>query len=87
MSYSYDLENWTYNGKTPSGENVCAVRDGNSYLIFHSPPNGIGVMRTRDLVNFEDEGELITLGQSKWEWARGRITAGFVLDLKNDPDY
>ena len=44
-------------------------------------------MRTRDLVNFEDEGELITLGQSKWEWARGRITAGFVLDLKNDPDY
>lgn len=87
MSYSYDLENWTYHGKTPCGENVCAIRDGNSYVIFHSPPNGIGVLRTKDLVNFSDDGELITLGQSDWDWAKGRITAGFVLDLKNAPEY
>lgn len=87
MSYSYDLENWTYYGKTPCGENVCAIRDGNSYMIFHSPPNGIGILKTEDLTNFREEGELITLGQDKWEWAKGRITAGFVLDLKNNPEY
>ena len=87
MSYSYDLENWTYHGKTPCGENVCALRDGDSYLIFHSPPNGIGTLRTKDLTSFSEEGELITLGQSNWEWAKGRITAGFVLDLKNDPEF
>ena len=87
MSYSYDLENWTYHGKTPCGENVCALRDGDSYMIFHSPPNGIGVLRTEDLLNFREEGELITLGQEKWDWARGRLTAGFVLDLRNEPEY
>ncbi len=87
MSFSYDLENWTYHGKTPCGENVCTVKDGDSYMIFHSPPNGIGVLRTQDLAHFESEGELITLGQSNWDWAKGRITAGFVLDLKNDPEY
>ena len=87
MSYSYDLENWTYHGKTPCGENVCALRDGDSYLIFHSPPNGIGVLRSENLTDFRAEGELITLGQTSWDWARGRITAGFVLDLKDNPDY
>ena len=87
MSYSYDLEDWTYHGKTPCGENVCALRDGDSYLIFHSPPNGIGVLRSENLTDFRAEGELITLGQTSWDWARGRITAGFVLDLKDNPDY
>lgn len=87
MSYSYDLESWTYHGKTPCGENVCALRGGDSYLIFHSPPNGIGILRSENLTDFSDEGELITLGQSGWDWARGRITAGFVLDLKAHPDY
>ena len=27
---------------------------------------------------------VLTLGQKDWPWARGRITAGFVLDLTQD---
>ncbi len=87
MSYSYDLKNWTYHGKTASGENVCALKKDGEYLIFHSPQNGIGMLRTKDLVNFETFGEIITLGQEDWDWAKGRLSAGFVLDLKNDPNY
>ena len=87
MSYSYDLENWTFHTKTSSGENVCVIDKDGEYLIFHSPHNGIGVMKTKDFVTFENFGELITLGQDSWEWAKGRLTAGFVLDLKNDPEY
>ena len=70
MSYSYDLKNWTYHGRTASGENVCALKDKDSYLIFHSPANGIGMLRTKDFVEFETFSEIITLGQENWEWAR-----------------
>ena len=87
MSYSYDLKSWTFHGKTASGENVCVLKKDGKYLIFHSPPNGIGVIQTKDFAHFEPFGELITLGQNDWEWAKGRLTAGFVLDLKNDPNY
>ncbi len=87
MSYSYDLENWTFYGKTSSGENVCVIDKDGEYLIFHSPHNGIGVMKTKDFNSFENFCELITLGQDSWEWAKGRLTAGFVLDLKDDPEY
>ena len=27
----------------------------------------------------------LTLGQRQWPWAQGRITAGHVLDLRNEP--
>ena len=27
----------------------------------------------------------MTLGQENWPWARGRLTAGFVLDLRSGP--
>ena len=55
------------------------------YLIFHSPENGIGVLRTADFMSFRDGGERITLGQKRWPWAQGRLTAGFVLDLTKEP--
>jgi len=87
MSYSYDMKNWTYHGKTECGENVCVLYDNDSYLIFHSPKNGIGMLRTKDFVSFEKAGDLITLGQENWDWAKGRITAGFVLDVKKHPEY
>ncbi len=87
MSYSYDLENWVYHGKTESGENVCVIEKNGEYLIFHSPKNGIAAMKTRDFVSFEPFGELITLGQSSWDWAKGRLTAGFVLDLTKDENF
>ena len=85
MSYSYDLENWTFHGHTACGENVCVLPGDGGYTIFHSPQNGIGVLHTKDFVHFTAEEELITLGQKDWDWAKGRLTAGFVLDLRNDP--
>jgi hypothetical protein len=61
--------------------------------MFHSPKNGIGMKRSMDLKNWRDVGGsttkedtgLITLGQKDWPWASQRLTAGFVLDLRNDP--
>ena len=83
-SWSHDLVNWTFQGRTASGENVCVLIDQNEYLLFHSPENGIGVKRSADLQQWRDAGELITLGQSGWPWAERRITAGVVLDLRGE---
>jgi len=93
MSYSYDLKTWTYFNRIEAGENVCVLVDGDEYLMFHSPKNGVGMKRSRDLKNWQDVGGAtpkdatgsITLGQKDWPWASQRLTAGFVLDLRNDP--
>ena len=45
------------------------------------------MLKTYDMVHFEPCGGLITLGQEKWPWAQGRITAGFVLDMTNHPEF
>lgn len=63
MSYSYDLANWTYFGKTESGENICVLVANKEYILFHSPKNGIAIKRSPDLKNWKDWGHLITLGQ------------------------
>lgn len=84
MSWSRDLRRWTYFGRADAGENVCILVEGNEYVLFHSPQNGIGVKRSQDLQHWRDCG-LITLGQTEWPWARGRLTAGFVLDLRREP--
>jgi hypothetical protein len=85
MSWSHDLETWTYFGSARSGENVCVLREGDEYLLFHSPANGIGLKRSRDLIHWEDRG-LLDLPQAQWPWAGGRLTAGFVLDMRAHPD-
>lgn len=86
LSYTHDMENWTYVGNIESGENVCIIPDGDDHLLYHSPPNGIGVKRSSgDLTTWEDEG-LLTLGQDDWSWSQGRISAGQVLDLRDDPE-
>ena len=84
MSYSYDLKNWTYYGHTESGENVCVLNENNEYVLFHSPRNGIAIKRSSDFDSWNDWGSLITLGQEEWDWAKGRITAGSVLNLKEN---
>lgn len=84
MASSRDLKTWTFEGRVDGGENACVIRDGGEYVLFHSPANGIGVKRSRDLKSWRDEASL-TLGQQAWAWAQGRLTAGFVLDLRNDP--
>jgi hypothetical protein len=81
MSWSRDLVNWTYSGNAQSGENVCVLVQNDEYVLFHSPHNGIGMKRSADLVHWSDWSEVITLGQDQWEWAKGRITAGTVVEL------
>lgn len=82
LSYSYDLKHWTYYGNEQAGENVCILNMEDHYVMFHSPENGIGIMNSPDLRNWTQDGPLLTLGQQEWGWARGRITAGFVLDCR-----
>lgn len=84
ISYSYDLENWSYFGSSNSGENVCVIVKDKEYFLFHSPENGIGLMKSRDLINWVRSETLITLDQENWDWAKGRLTAGFVLDYIDD---
>ena len=81
MSWSYDLVNWTFHGYTEAGENVCVLSENDEYTLFHSPRNGIGGLKSKDLKNWESWGQLITLGQDRWEWAKGRITAGVVINM------
>lgn len=85
MSWSDDLKEWTYFGRTDSGENVCVLPDRDEYVLIHSPGNGMGVKRSKDLKRWRDDAGLITLGQDRWPWAETRLTAGFVLDLHDDP--
>ena len=83
-SYTHDFETWHYEGRFECGENVCAlVRDG-EYVLFHSPANGVGVKRSPDLMSWR-EGGLLTFDQERWPWARGRLSAGHVVDLRHVP--
>lgn len=85
FSASNDLMNWEFQGNTDCGENVCVVKQNGEYLIFHSPENGIGLLKTKDFKQFDDCG-ITTLQQEKWKWAKDRITAGFVLELPEEYD-
>lgn len=80
MSYSYDLEHWTFAGRANSGENVCVLALDGTYYMFHSPENGVGILKSDDCIRWTDTGVLLTLGQKSWPWAQGRITAGFVME-------
>ena len=87
MSYTYGFERWTYYEKVPAGENACVLidREADEYVLIHAPRNGVGIKRSKDLLNWRDLG-VWTLGQSKqWSWARGRLSAGHVLDLRAEP--
>jgi len=84
FSWSRDLRSWTYAGRVDAGENVCVFVDGGEYVMYHSPRDGIGVKRSADLWHWLDT-ELLRLGQPDWPWARGRLTAGCVLDLRCEP--
>lgn len=83
---STDLEHWQFCGSTDCGENVCIVRDGDFYRLWHSPKNGIAEKVSSDLLHWQDTGRLIILGQQHWPWAQGRLTAGMVLDLRLEPE-
>jgi hypothetical protein len=83
-AWSRDLKHWTFVGSVNGGENVSIIVQDGEYVMFHSPDNGIGVRRSFNLDTWKDV-DLLTLGQKDWSWARGRITAGFVLDAREVP--
>ena len=85
MSYSYDLRSWTYVGRAQAGENVTVLREGEEYVMFHSPGNGIGVKRSKDPESWGPDTQLLTLGQKDWFWSQGRLTAATVIDLTKEP--
>lgn len=87
MSYTYDFKTWTYLGHTESGENVSVLKEKHEYILFHSPKNGIAIKKSKDLKHWDNFGSLITLGQKDWPWARGRISAGTVVDFRKKKGY
>ena len=84
-SVSSDLKHWKFLGASEAGENVCIIPDGKRFLMVHSPENGIAFKESSDLSEWRDCG-ITYLGSPGWEWARGRITAGFILDLRDFPE-
>ena len=72
-------------GRIDCGENVCVLVEDDEYVLFHSPRNGIGIKRSKDMAHWRDVGHL-SFGQAEWEWAAGRLTAGHVLDLRHVPE-
>jgi hypothetical protein len=87
MSYSYDLHKWHLFGNTESGENACVLYENKEYILFHSLKNGIGIKKSKDLKTWNDWGDLITLGQKNWDWAKGRITAATVINLRDNKHF
>lgn len=81
MSWSNDLKEWHYQGRIDGGENACVIVVEDEYILFHSPENGIGIKHSKDLTNWKDDG-ILFLDQKKWEWAQGRLTAGYVMDAR-----
>ena len=84
LSWSYDLRIWNYVGSAQAGENACVIPDGGEYVLFSSPETGILVQRSTNLQDWRT-CDLLTLGVEHWPWAQGRLSAGFVLDLRDDP--
>lgn len=84
MAWSGDLKTWHYTGRVDGGENVGVVVQGNEYVMYHSPPNGIGEKRSEDGVHWREVAHHV-LGQADWPWARERLTAGYVLDARDVP--
>ena len=64
---------------------MTVLRQGDEYVMFHSPSNGIGVKRSKDPKSWGPDTQLLTLGQKDWPWSQGRLTAATVVDLRKEP--
>ena len=92
-SWSRDLKTWTPAGSAAAGENPCVILDGDEYVLICAPPTGIEIKRSRDMRTWRPAGLLMLGLESQapsaeaeaWDWARGRLSAGFVLDLRREP--
>lgn len=86
FSKSKDMENWEFMGNTNGGENACVIKHNDEFILVHSPKNGISFSKSKDLKTWQ-EFSYTTLKQNEWEWADGRITAGFVMEGTKDIKY
>lgn len=86
FSRSDDLKTWQFLGHADGGENACVLKMKKDYLLIHSPQNGIAFSRSKDLEKWQ-ESHWITLGQDRWPWAEGRITAGFAMNAPEGSGY
>jgi hypothetical protein len=93
-SFSNDLKNWTFFSST--GKNIGDIDVGEAfnvwvengeYLMMHSPKDGLGILRSKNLQNWEVFAKPTLLGKEDWPWASQRLTAGYVLDLRSDPGF
>lgn len=86
LSELTDLKSWKFLGNAEGGENACVIKQGEDYVLIHSPENGISFSKSKNLKSRE-EFSFTTLGQNEWEWANGRITLGFVLESPAEQKY
>lgn len=82
-STSKNLHEWSFHpAPIVTGENPEVIADRGDYLLFYSPENGTGVLRSHDGVTWQQDQPPIILGQKDWPWAETRITAGYVADMR-----
>lgn len=86
FSRSQDLKTWEFMGNTSGGENVCVIKRDKDFVLVHSPANGISFEVSDTLGDWKNLGHT-TLNQSGWDWASGRLTAGFAMELGPDMGY
>lgn len=86
MSHSSDLLHWEFDGFSEGGENACVIVKDDEYYLIHSPDDGIGIKKSRNLREWEDLG-ITKLGKDHWEWASGRLTAGFLMEAPEGFSY
>ena len=87
LSHSDNLKDWSFEGFVEGGENPCVITKDNFYYIIYSPnDDGIGFKRSRDLKTWEDIGVTV-LQKENWQFASGRITAGFAMEAPETVGY
>ena len=85
-SWSMNLKDWNlFTTNIAFGENPQVfVDDNGEYVLIYAPENGVGVKRSKDLINWKEE-ETIMLGQKDWPWSEVRLTAGYIADFRSLP--
>ena len=85
-STSRDGEMWTFGGRVPGGErceNPCILPWDGRYLMLASPLSGITFFESDDLLHWQETGHE-PLKKPDWDWADGRLTAAFALELPKE---
>lgn len=80
---SKDGEMWEFGGRVPGGErceNPCILPYGGKYLLLASPDSGITFFESEGLLHWQETGRE-PLRKPDWDWAEGRVTAAFALEL------